>query len=807
ATQAAVAASIVSAFNASIETAHTSVTASAVAGVITFTADNAGTAFTLTGASAEAGVISLTADTAGKAFSASVSATQAGVSDIAAVRSEVQKNLDKATGDAITSADENFTANGAFLRSGLLNITTTFENSVTGVTARFTTSDGEVVAMTAELDVAAGTVTLKQASGDNAKIISDDLTYTFKDPTGAVEELGGRKLSLDVAVPGTIPAMSTGDLVINGVVIGASYTADDSLSPPNNASGSAIAKAAAINRYTEETGVFAVVNENIMGGAPQSGTSIVTGRVVINGIESSLITTVLNNTRESRAATITAINQIADKSGVSAIDTEDDDEGVRLLARDGRNIEVRFVTDYPITDFGARTGLREGVQAGTYSLETKVEGELVVTTTDTGVIERSGLKLGDFTKNESTLSTAARKPITNGQTPVALNAGDLVINGVSIRGAMTSDDKSTDPIALVTDSNIRAASAVAIAAAINASTEQTGVRATANPVVLESDLTTIDASRTDGRYKLWVNGAEVEVEFRQTHTASERVNAVIAAITPKFGATGIVAEANAKGGLTLTTQDGRNLSVWFDDTQDAAAGAPTLKPEEFGLAMVSTGKAAEGVTSKTDAATIANASTLYGGVTLHSEKAFTIEPGGNGYAARSNFTALGFQEGTFGGEVDEATTKMSPPRTGRLTFHVGASAGQVITIDLADFGSGGPVTGDITNDVAAGDGANRVNRIDSAASASSVLEKLDVAMDKVNATRGRMGAVMNRLEHVIDNLMNVSMHSEASRSQIEDADYAAASTELARTQIMQQAATAVLAQANASQQNVLSLLQ
>ncbi|MDO7594645.1 MAG: flagellin, partial [Burkholderiaceae bacterium] len=70
-----------------------------------------------------------------------------------------------------------------------------------------------------------------------------------------------------------------------------------------------------------------------------------------------------------------------------------------------------------------------------------------------------------------------------------------------------------------------------------------------------------------------------------------------------------------------------------------------------------------------------------------------------------------------------------------------------------------------------------------------------------------MGAVMNRLEHVIDNLMNVSMNTEASRSQIEDADYAAASTELARTQIMQQAATSVLAQANADQQNVLKLLQ
>ncbi|MFN6060938.1 MAG: flagellin, partial [Burkholderiales bacterium] len=69
-----------------------------------------------------------------------------------------------------------------------------------------------------------------------------------------------------------------------------------------------------------------------------------------------------------------------------------------------------------------------------------------------------------------------------------------------------------------------------------------------------------------------------------------------------------------------------------------------------------------------------------------------------------------------------------------------------------------------------------------------------------------MGAVMNRLDHVINNLTNVSMNMSASRSQSEDADYAAASTELAKNQIMQQAGTAVLAQANTSQQSVLKLL-
>jgi flagellin len=102
---------------------------------------------------------------------------------------------------------------------------------------------------------------------------------------------------------------------------------------------------------------------------------------------------------------------------------------------------------------------------------------------------------------------------------------------------------------------------------------------------------------------------------------------------------------------------------------------------------------------------------------------------------------------------------------------------------------------------------NRVNRIDNGESARAVLAKIDTALDKVNGNRAVMGAVMNRLDYIMENLANVSMNTSASRSQIEDADYAKASTELARTGIMQQAATAVLAQANMDQQTVLKLLQ
>jgi len=185
-----------------------------------------------------------------------------------------------------------------------------------------------------------------------------------------------------------------------------------------------------------------------------------------------------------------------------------------------------------------------------------------------------------------------------------------------------------------------------------------------------------------------------------------------------------------------------------------------------------------------------------------SGKPIQIRAGADGFGSMSNFMALGFNEGSFGGR---ASADMDPPRVGRMAFQVGSSANQVITIDLADFGKNGGITGEITGDVDLPEEARRV-RIHTRDGATAVLNLLDSAMDKVNATRATMGAVMNRLDHVINNLTNVSMNMSASRSQIEDSDYAQASTELAKTQIMQQAATAVLAQANTSQQSVMKLL-
>jgi flagellin len=90
---------------------------------------------------------------------------------------------------------------------------------------------------------------------------------------------------------------------------------------------------------------------------------------------------------------------------------------------------------------------------------------------------------------------------------------------------------------------------------------------------------------------------------------------------------------------------------------------------------------------------------------------------------------------------------------------------------------------------------------------AAVIAQIETAITAAAAERATYGAYINRLEYASDNLMNVAQNTDASRSRIEDADYAAETSELARTQIIAQASTAMLAQANQSKQSVLALLQ
>ena len=151
--------------------------------------------------------------------------------------------------------------------------------------------------------------------------------------------------------------------------------------------------------------------------------------------------------------------------------------------------------------------------------------------------------------------------------------------------------------------------------------------------------------------------------------------------------------------------------------------------------------------------------------------------------------------------------------SGAFSFQVGANASQTISVTIRDFTTDGGSTGAMENldDATTTDFEDDLLTLDaiaitSASEATDAITELSNAITRVDTERAALGSVISRLEYAADNLANVAQNTSASRSRILDADYASETTELARTQIIQQAGTAMLSQANQQAQSVLALL-
>jgi flagellin len=331
---------------------------------------------------------------------------------------------------------------------------------------------------------------------------------------------------------------------------------------------------------------------------------------------------------------------------------------------------------------------------------------------------------------------------------IATGSGDIrnLNNGdLAINGVAIRAAASADDLfsSTVAASSSKSASALAIAAAINAAAAQTGVTAVANGVTLTSTTT---ATSVTGAATLNINGVDITIDgLATTDTAQARREKVAAAINNFTGMTGVVASDNGLGGLDLVAADGRNLFV-------ANTGAATTA--ELGLGGTTLKGAGTAYTVATSAAA---AQTAYGTVRLESARAIEVRAGSQAFAAASNFTALGFEENRYG-----------------------ASAGGLRISDV---------------DISSVDGA------------TAALGAIDEALNSVNLDRANIGAVQNRLEAAVNNLSANSTNLQASRSRIQDTDFAVESTNLARNQVLSQAAQAMLARANQSAAQVTQLLQ
>ncbi|MEX0739749.1 MAG: flagellin [Pseudohongiella sp.] len=319
-----------------------------------------------------------------------------------------------------------------------------------------------------------------------------------------------------------------------------------------------------------------------------------------------------------------------------------------------------------------------------------------------------------------------------------LEAGDMTINDVNIGAARASDDTASYDGAA---SSSKEASGISIAAAINRSTDSTGVTATVNAT------TTVGATATAGTEgqtgTLYINGVDIGLTT-QENADSNRAFAV-SQINAASGQTGVIAEDNGTS-VTLTAADGRNISLAMD-TQGGSTSA------NFGLGGVADADFSDGgATGLTRANT--EATTTYSTVTLSSAGTIDLSGGTNG---NDDLADLGFQKGEFGGGV----------------------------------------SGQFLNEV----------DISTQKGATEALAAIDNALNSVNSARADLGAVQNRFEATISNLAINSENLSAANSRIRDADFAAEAANLARSQVLQQAGISILSQANASGQQVLSLLQ
>jgi flagellin len=511
---------------------------------------------------------------------------------------------------------------------------------------------------------------------------------------GATVDQLGASLGDGITSDADNNSMDAGDLVINGIAVGASSGTDDAFSSANQ-DASAISKAAAINSVTDRTGVKAVVNETSLVGTSYTSADV-NSNITINGISINVSTSANIEDIANLQSVANAINLSSGQTGVKAVFDGNPTVGIQLVAEDGRNIILE--------DDGANTeavGLAvDGVYTGTYTLLSS-DGSPIELDTTTGNISNTGLAVGTFSGSNSGAigSTVGAN---------ALVTGDIVLNGVPVGPSQASFDTAS--------SASQSSSAISKAAAINQVSDRTGVTAEVNATIVNGGAITTGAESGN----VDINGVQINISYSADDTATDIQNTVISAVNNKAGQTGVRAEAFGAT-FRLIADDGRNIVVGaFGGTLSADSGITASTTTQSSVTLLSAGKI--------------EISSITGDV-----------------------QQAGFDIGSYGS----------------------SESGQLIR--------------DI--DISTADGA------------ILALSAIDNALTAINFQRANLGAIQNRFESTITNQAIAAENFAEANSRIRDADFAAETAELSRSQVLQSAGLSILSQANGQPQQVLQLLQ
>lgn len=415
-----------------------------------------------------------------------------------------------------------------------------------------------------------------------------------------------------------------------------------------------------------------------------------------------------------------------------------------------------------------------------------------------------------------TTSSYSTKVSASAVTTGAISAAGITVNGYGV-GPSKSDGVSVGG---------GDDSAIAKAAAFNSVSGQTGVSATATATVVTGGTAgtgaAIAGNATDYVYVNNVKLGAIKAGADVTTTGSN----VAAAFNAVSNQTGVTATYDTTTGVvSLSAADGRNISligkgtgvtaanlgglaVATDGTFTTAAAANTaqtaLAAGDLTINGVDVGAVAAGTTVTLQGDNVAaainaissktgvTATAAAGVITLKGAEGQDIAIGGNNAnkTATQNATGLTFQhlaKTTFGGLSLNSTGKDG------------------ITVGGGDFALAGLTQKKTDATASFGAGVSTID-VTTAAGAQNALATIDSALAQINSSRAELGALQNRFSNVVSNLATTSENVSAARSRIVDADFASETANLSRAQILQQAGTAMLAQANALPQNVLSLL-
>jgi flagellin len=489
--------------------------------------------------------------------------------------------------------------------------------------------------------------------------------------------------------------MTAGDLVINGIAVGASSGTDDAFSSANQDS-SAISKAAAINQVSDSTDVKAFVNEtSIVGNSYTSAT--VNSNVTINNIVIDISTGVGLEDIANLQNVANSINLSSGQTGVTAIFDGNPTVGIQLVAEDGRNIIIEDSGANAANTLGLATA---GTFAGTFTLVSE-DGSPINLDSTTGNISNAGLAVGTFSGSNS--GAIGSEVGAN-----ALVTGDIVINGVPVGPSQGSFDTAS--------SANQASGAISKAEAINKVSDRTGVTAEVNKTINNGAAINSGTAETGN---VSINGVQINIAYSASDTGTDIQNTVISAINNKAGQTGVSAEAFGAT-FRLIAEDGRNIEI----------------------------------------GTLAGITTANSGIT-----------------AGSTQSSLSLKSA---GSIELSSITGDIQQTG---------------FDIGTYGSS--ESGQLIKDI----------NISTAEGAIDALAAVDNALTTINFQRANLGAIQNRFESTMTNQAIAAENFTEASSRIRDADFAAETAELSRSQVLQQAGLSILSQANSQPQQVLQLLQ